>query len=276
MPLEAIKQFRHREVLTALRSANAAARTTSQTPVKVPNPFLPRKNPDTGRWAPAKYSLRRQADLIKKAKQSNALHLLPAGPKLPLKELQAAMQAVPKETEPAEPIVAKQEQWQAPVEWEGEVKERKVPGADVGNRLYAGKWRMFKGHKWQRTEARRTKKKEQMLQTMKGRIMRFQAVRLSCILKFGGCEAHVFCDNCSGVQAQAAKPSQSGEVQREESKVAVLTELLSPVAALRGRCLSVILDLFSSIPLIYISMRTRRLKWLAHSQQLEIMLRETQ
>ncbi|TRM63717.1 hypothetical protein BD626DRAFT_630204 [Schizophyllum amplum] len=48
------------------------------------NPFLPSKHPVTGKWKGPKYSLRRQADLVKKAKAAGMLHLLPSGPKNPL------------------------------------------------------------------------------------------------------------------------------------------------------------------------------------------------
>ncbi|KAF7305011.1 Mitoc-mL59 domain-containing protein [Mycena kentingensis (nom. inval.)] len=49
----------------------------------LPNPFLPRKNSKSGRWAPPKYSLRQQADIIKQAKLDGSLHLLPPSVKLP-------------------------------------------------------------------------------------------------------------------------------------------------------------------------------------------------
>ncbi|EXJ95924.1 hypothetical protein A1O1_01049 [Capronia coronata CBS 617.96] len=41
------------------------------------NPFLPRKNPITGRWAGAKIGLRRQAELFKLAKKYGIEELLP-------------------------------------------------------------------------------------------------------------------------------------------------------------------------------------------------------
>ncbi|KAF3988353.1 hypothetical protein FT663_02387 [Candidozyma haemuli var. vulneris] len=44
------------------------------------NPFLPNKNPETGRWHGAKYSLRRSADLIKMAKKFGIQDLLPPIP----------------------------------------------------------------------------------------------------------------------------------------------------------------------------------------------------
>jgi large subunit ribosomal protein L25 len=42
-----------------------------------PNPFLPWRNPETSRWRAPKYSLRRQADLIKLAKKHGVEPLLP-------------------------------------------------------------------------------------------------------------------------------------------------------------------------------------------------------
>ncbi|VDB88770.1 unnamed protein product [Peniophora sp. CBMAI 1063] len=80
--LDAVKRFRAREL----------AALTKSTPLPLPsqpsaesaasalhNPFVPHKNPVTGRWAPPKYSLRQQAKLVKQAKVSGTLHLLPPG-----------------------------------------------------------------------------------------------------------------------------------------------------------------------------------------------------
>jgi hypothetical protein len=36
--------------------------------------------------------------------------------------------------------------WTGPVEWVRNLRERSITGMDVGNHLYAGKKRMFKGH----------------------------------------------------------------------------------------------------------------------------------
>lgn len=77
-----------------------------------------------------------------------------------------------------------QADWAMPVEWTGTVRERNVAGADVGNRLYAGKKRMFKGHKWERTRERRVGRTEMLLRDMDKRIQRFKGVRLD-ILVFG-------------------------------------------------------------------------------------------
>lgn len=172
MATQAVKAFRCRELRSVLKP--------SPTPLKAPNPFLPRLNPETKRWAPAKYSLRRQADLVKKARANNLLHLLPPGPKLPKQELQSAIEAYPKSVSKAAALAlrGRKHLWQmAKVDWEGEVKEKIVAGADIGNKLYAGKWRMFKGHKWERTREKRVKRTEYLLRGMKKRIERFKTVR---------------------------------------------------------------------------------------------------
>ena len=67
--------------------------------------------------------------------------------------------------------------WMIPVEWTGKVRERNVAGADVGNRLYAGKKRMFKGHKWERMRERRVGRTKMLLRDMDERIQRFKGVR---------------------------------------------------------------------------------------------------
>ncbi|KAK4220106.1 hypothetical protein QBC37DRAFT_393889 [Rhypophila decipiens] len=46
-----------------------------------PNPFLAQKHPVTGRWHDPKYSLRRQAELVKIARQYGVEELLPYTPK---------------------------------------------------------------------------------------------------------------------------------------------------------------------------------------------------
>jgi hypothetical protein len=63
------------------------------------------------------------------------------------------------------------------VEWIGAVREHSVPGADVGNRLYAGKKRMFKGHKWERQRERRVARTKMLLRDMDKRVQRFKEVR---------------------------------------------------------------------------------------------------
>ena len=207
------------------------------------NPFVPHKNPKSGRWAPPKYSLRRQADLIKHARKSGALHLLPPGPKLSEAQLQLQLQLLASATSttttttPLAPpfalsVAAEKEQeqevrrnglvgvrmgreeeetretrrgedgpasaasaaaaaddatdaaaaaWTRSVEWVGTVRERNVEGADVGNRLYAGKKRMFKGHKWERERERRVARTKMLLRDMDKRVQRFKGVRCSLL-----------------------------------------------------------------------------------------------
>ncbi|KAL4079533.1 hypothetical protein J3A83DRAFT_4086395 [Scleroderma citrinum] len=142
----------------------------STAPRHVPrrtNPFAPHLNAKTGKWAPPKYSLRQQADLIKKARRTGLLDLLPPSLKTnKARETVAVVQA-------AQPIV-NDSWWQKPVEWVGKVKERKVAGADIGNRLYAGRKRMFKGHKWERVAEKRAIRRKMLLRDMPKRIVRYK------------------------------------------------------------------------------------------------------
>lgn len=179
--LQAVKRFRMRELAPVLRKDAKL----SNTRPNVRNPFLPHKSVDTGHWHPAKYSLRRQADLVKNARASGTLHLLPPGPKLSLAELTAASQTAAASTSEASNAIlegvdaeakAKGKPWDMSVEWKGEYKEKEVKGADVGNRLYAGKKRMFKGHKWERTQQKRLREQKMLMKDMKARIERFKTV----------------------------------------------------------------------------------------------------
>ncbi|KAF9043515.1 hypothetical protein BDZ89DRAFT_1059428 [Hymenopellis radicata] len=138
------------------------------------NPFLPVKNPRTGRWLPAPYSRRQQAELIKSAKAAGVLHLLPPGPKLPPSKLQVAVkEAAEKAAKAKRP---QPEVWEAKVGWLGDVKENKVAAM---SRLYAQRKRMFKGHKWERVKTRRLNYKTILLRDMDARIQRFKAHRKS-------------------------------------------------------------------------------------------------
>ncbi|KAH8996374.1 hypothetical protein EDB92DRAFT_1933840 [Lactarius akahatsu] len=169
--LRAVKRFRLRElvppptVFSPTTSKLSERSTPEQLPRNeaIPNPFVPHKNPESGRWAPPKYSLRRQAELIKHARASGTLHLLPPGPKMSSGQLAEA-----REDDAA---------WKGSVEWVGSLRERSVAGADVGNRLYAGKKRMFKGHKWERTRERRITRTKILLRDMDKRVERFKQYR---------------------------------------------------------------------------------------------------
>ncbi|KAF8893172.1 hypothetical protein CPB84DRAFT_1783348 [Gymnopilus junonius] len=99
--VEAIKRFRTRELaglMGHLRVFGPLPDPPRQLHVDkwfygehfvLPNPFLPKKNPKSGNWRPPKYSLRRQAQLVKMAKASGTLATLPAGPKKLDAELRA-------------------------------------------------------------------------------------------------------------------------------------------------------------------------------------------
>ena len=151
----------------------------------IPNPFLPQFNSNTGRWHPAKISLRRQADLIKQAKASNTLHLLPSGPKsshihaaesLTRPNLGETQQGAEKSSALLTGDAAQEDAWLSPVEWIGKTGDKDVPGSQVGNRLYAAKKRMFKGHKWERVKEARTKKRNVLLRDMAKRVANYKAV----------------------------------------------------------------------------------------------------
>ncbi|GJE93912.1 54S ribosomal protein L25, mitochondrial [Phanerochaete sordida] len=170
MATRLITRFRTRELTAALQAHPTAA----GLPVKAANPFVPHKNAATGRWAPPKYSRRRQAALVKAARASNALHLLPPGPKLGRAALEAAVAATPKSLrlKPSN----KEATWARTTSWVGKLREKTVKGADVGNRLYAGRKRMFKGHRWQRTMPTRELRRKMVLKSMKSRVRRFKSV----------------------------------------------------------------------------------------------------
>ncbi|CCL98211.1 uncharacterized protein FIBRA_00205 [Fibroporia radiculosa] len=166
---QALRKFR----MHALSSTLRADPQLLQPRPKIQNPFLPHKNPESGCWAPPKYSLRRQAELIKHARSANMLHLLPPGPKLGPKDLASASTSM-HTSQSTSPALMDQESWGQEIEWEGDVKEKEVPGAAIGNRLYAGKRRMFKGHKWERTSEKREETRKAMMQSMPQRIERFK------------------------------------------------------------------------------------------------------
>ncbi|KAG7097270.1 hypothetical protein E1B28_004636 [Marasmius oreades] len=147
--------------------------------VRLANPFLPHRNPKTGRWAPPKYSLRRQAELIKKAKETNCLHLLPPGPKLHKPEVMAEIlrsrTAAAAASSKAGEIPKQLEHLAFQVDWVGKFEVKEKPEAEQHVPLYAGKKRMFKGHKWERTMDRRLNHRAMLLRDMDKRVRRFKA-----------------------------------------------------------------------------------------------------
>ena len=82
-----VHRFRQRELTRAsvkdvVRAHDAAQPANPNAKPAIRNPFVGQRDPKTGRWMQPKYSLRRQAELVKAAKLSGTLHLLPPGPKL--------------------------------------------------------------------------------------------------------------------------------------------------------------------------------------------------
>jgi large subunit ribosomal protein L25 len=154
--------------------------------LRLPNPFVPRRNPETGRWAPPKYSLRRQADLVKRAKEADMLHFLPRGPKCPRPTEHAprpaASEAHTKSSVKSEETNTKGDEnaldgiWMDFVEWEGKADFKQTAGSDTGTRLYSGKKRMFKGHRWERMKERRDIKRKILMRDMARRVKNYKAV----------------------------------------------------------------------------------------------------
>ncbi|KAJ7063465.1 hypothetical protein C8F01DRAFT_1219532 [Mycena amicta] len=153
--------------------------------VVLPNPFLPWRNPKTGRWAPPKYSLRQQADLVKQAKATGTLHLLPPSIKLVHPELLAPaatlvelqeIKGKEREKENESTPIKRQVKVRkgVTVEWDRRPKERIVPGADIGTRLYAKKQRMFKGSRLERGKEQRQWRTWVLLRDMRKRIRRYR------------------------------------------------------------------------------------------------------
>ena len=194
MSLRTVKAFRLKELSTfASKLKNGAS--VSEAPVQLLNPFLPHKNPLTGRWAPPKYSLRQQADLFKSAKASNLTHLLPFRPKSTLTPLNPdglpVTRSKPVSTEwwqadvvwkDSKPPVEKKEEKKDPLE--DELPKKVTPRIRVKQmeglaalKMYAGRKRMFKGHKWERVQARREKRTKILMRDMNKRITRYKEVR---------------------------------------------------------------------------------------------------
>ena len=179
--LKAIKKFRTKELQSLanhLKIFGPLPETHSATTeIHLPNPFLPKFNPQSGKWHKPRYSLRRQAELVKKAHASSTMHLLPPGPKKATFETR--MQRVGTAADPPPGVLATLVQkWDVPVQWVGKVPEKKVVGAELGIRLYAGKKRMFKGHLWERVRAKRIRRRTLLMRDMAARVKNYKTVRV--------------------------------------------------------------------------------------------------
>jgi len=184
--LRAIKKFRTREFLglaSHLRVFGPLPElpesSTQQAPIQqqLPNPFLPKLNPKSGKWHQPNYSLRRQAELVKKAHAIGSMHLLPPGPKKAAFEtrMQRVGVAAGAAAKPPPSVVTDQaDKWDSPVHWVGKMPEKKVAGTELGIRLYAGKKRMFKGHLWERVRQRRIRRRSILMRDMDARIKNYK------------------------------------------------------------------------------------------------------
>ncbi|KZT37440.1 hypothetical protein SISSUDRAFT_987595 [Sistotremastrum suecicum HHB10207 ss-3] len=144
----------------------ATGKLEASTSLAVQNPFIPRPNEQSGHWMKPRISLRRQADLVKKARAAGLVHLLPPGPKLGQTEGEVEEAGSSRYNVEEGPTIG----------WAGEWHVRKVAGADIGARLYAGKKRMFKGHKWQRELRKRQAAIGVRLRDMEKRVHRWRMV----------------------------------------------------------------------------------------------------
>jgi large subunit ribosomal protein L25 len=193
--LKAIKRFRTRELLGLVSHLKVfgplpelpTSATTSKLTVQLPNPFLPKLRPKSGKWQKPEYSLRRQAELVKKAHATGTMHLLPPGLKKSrfesrLQRVATSGVATAKPPTPPPPTSTSSSQvgdWDVPVEWDGKVPKKKVAGTELGIRLYAGKKRMFKGHRWERLKAKRIRRQSILMRDMAARVKSYKTVRVS-------------------------------------------------------------------------------------------------
>jgi large subunit ribosomal protein L25 len=198
--MQAIKRFRARELLGLvnhlkhfgpLPEPTNSNTTTNQPTIQLPNPFLPKFNPKSGKWHKPNYSLRRQAELVKKAHATGSMDLLPPGPKKAAFESRmqrvAAATATATATATAKPAppspsapTRRNGKWDV-IEWVGKVPEKKVVGAELGIRLYAGKKRMFRGHLWERVRAKRIRRRTILMRDMAARVENYKTVCVFCI-----------------------------------------------------------------------------------------------
>ncbi|KAK7035731.1 Mitoc-mL59 domain-containing protein [Favolaschia claudopus] len=199
-------KFLHRELKALprfVRRHGPLPNAVAADAVVLPNPFLPWRNPKSGRWAPSKYSLRQQADLIKQAKATNTVHLLPPSVKLPHPELFTPPPSPVKSTQaqaktsassskakanasPSPSVLQRAssgsrvnvkgptKELKVKVEWDRRPREKTVVGADRGTRLYAAKRKMFKGSSLERARKQRAWRTWVLLHDMRKRIRRYR------------------------------------------------------------------------------------------------------
>ncbi|KAG9005488.1 54S ribosomal protein L25, mitochondrial [Tulasnella sp. JGI-2019a] len=175
-----IARFLYREGVTNGATSSSSVVAGSSTSKPKLNPFLPHLSPQSGKWIPPRYSLRRQSDLVKEATRTGTSHLLPPGLKNPVKQQELTVRVA---ESPSSAILAKlnaakmgnrpprelkvlkeqgvlkadTEQQRVRPEWVGEPKEKKSFG------LYGKRRVMFKGHKWQKSAKLRRETMEKVV-----------------------------------------------------------------------------------------------------------------
>ncbi|GHJ83809.1 hypothetical protein NliqN6_0211 [Naganishia liquefaciens] len=172
-------------------SSTLSAQPTSEdasavTTVRAPNPFIGHKNPQTGRHAPARISLRCQADLAKVYPSD----YLPAGPKT-----QRNASASEEATE-----TIQYEEDRLAVEWVGTAgrqmsararrrsSEESTTKADTPITLRSGPYqgrqhqpKLFKGHKHDRQRIERREETKSRMEGMEGRLADWRKSKLDAI-----------------------------------------------------------------------------------------------
>lgn len=170
------------DAAVAESSSSQATETPSEegsaiTKIRAPNPFIGHKNPETGRHAPARISLRRQADLAKIYPSD----YLPTGPKTRTNAVASDDQV---ET-------IQYEEDGLAVEWVGTAgrrtrrwsSEESTPKEDTPISMRSGPYqgrqhqpKLFKGHKHDRQRIERREETKTRMEGMEGRIADWRKV----------------------------------------------------------------------------------------------------
>lgn len=188
----------------AISSSTGASSSdaSSSRSAAVASLFEPTKSESTGCWKPPKYSLRRQAKIVKEAALTGQLDLLPDGPKTAriqqrlhrlakthaFEQEAAQYQYIPKPSsvpasnaaEAVRPAVlgarvVKPSQRMSREERETAFRAAKEQARDVGP--YAGRAKVFKGSRVDKDKARRAEDIKNKLQAMQQTVQDWQSVR---------------------------------------------------------------------------------------------------
>lgn len=175
-------------------SSSASASTSTSTTTSVASLFEPTKSASSGCWSPPKYSLRRQAKLVKEAALTGQLSLLPDGPKTTrisqrlhrlakshrFEQVAAQYQYVPKDqaSTPVRPTTlgeraVKPNQRVSAAEREAALSAARQQVKDVGP--YAGRAKVFKGSRVDKVKVKRAESVKGKLGGMKQTVEEWQS-----------------------------------------------------------------------------------------------------